>query len=206
MSPKEGFVSRLKRWVARSTDVVPSHHEEAPPGSGVSAPAVSQSQPVKSPPPKTQDLLAGPLSILNDLPAKDDFRLLIEAVLPAAKLYLDRPDLFYPFGAQINLDGTVDHVVGSTGEKNPAADEVVKISLDGFKAAAQSGKIRATALVRHTDTIPPQGGNPVPAIQIMLDHLDGISLNLFLPYTEKTQDEFIFTNVFFNQSQQRIFQ
>lgn len=210
MPPMEGLVNRLKRWIVGSADATPPHAAtETSQAHGQQscpdAPMHETHAAVTGNTPSSDDFLLAPLSILDDLPTKDDFRLLIGAVLPAARLYLDRPDLFYPFGAQINLDGTVDHVVGSTGEKNPAADDVVVISLDGFRRAAGSGKIRATALARHHQTTPPNGGSPVPVIQIMLDHLDGASLDLFLPYAEK-EEQFVFTNVFVNQSKQRIFQ
>lgn len=111
--------------------------------------------------------------------AQDDLDGLLDATLPFAQQMLDKNGEFFPFGASVSTNGDVaiasadPAVVG----EHPASTDVLAALADGFRAGRDH--LRAVALVsdvRLADS---------DAVRVELEHSDGHSLAVLLPYQKK---------------------
>lgn len=111
--------------------------------------------------------------------AQEDLDGLLNLVLPLAQELLGKNGRFYPFGASVSTDGeasltAADPALGD----HPQPDRVLAGVYDGARAAA--AETRAAAVV--SDVLI-EGSD---AVQVDLEHRDGIALVVFVPYQPAT--------------------
>src|SRR5262249_15670743 len=116
--------------------------------------------------------------------ARPDLNSLLNIVLPFARQMLAHHGEFYPFGAQMSAEGETKHVGGYTGDEHPPSQELIDLLKGAFQARAKKCELRATALCIDIRTIPPGQTEKVDAIYVELDHADGESVKVFLPYAK----------------------
>ncbi|GAA4367834.1 hypothetical protein [Nocardioides caricicola] len=111
--------------------------------------------------------------------AQEDLDGLLNLVLPLAQELLGKNGRFYPFGASVSNDGEAAVTASdpSLGE-HPRPERVLAGVYDGARATAADH--RAAAFV--TDVLV-QGSD---AVQVELEHRDGIALVVVVPYTPGT--------------------
>ena len=78
---------------------------------------------------------------------KGDCEQLMNAVLPFAEEMLTNHGEFQPFGGTMTPDGQIGMTGGWTGDEHPASTEVIELVKAGFRAGAERGEYKATALV-----------------------------------------------------------
>ncbi|WP_155993026.1 hypothetical protein [Nocardioides sp. URHA0020] len=104
---------------------------------------------------------------------------LLNLVLPLAQELLGKNGRFYPFGALVSTAGEVSLTASEVGlGEHPQPDRVLAGVYDG--ARATSGENRAAAFV--SDVLV-EGSD---AVQVELEHRDGIALVVLVPYKPAT--------------------
>jgi hypothetical protein len=108
--------------------------------------------------------------------AQSDFDGLLNVVLPFAEQLLSARGEFFPFGSAVELDGDAVMVAAdpALGER-PDSNAVLDALYDGSKASRDSR--RAFAFVADVRA---NGGD---AIRIELEHHEGATLTLLVPYS-----------------------
>jgi len=114
--------------------------------------------------------------------AKDDCNQLLNATLPRAEKLLREHGEFFPFGAQMLLNGEIVSVAAHSGEEQPPSQHIIDLLLTSFKDGAQKGELIATALVSDVRVAPPGADYKSDAIAVSLDHRDSYSVTVFFPY------------------------
>ena len=111
--------------------------------------------------------------------AQDDLDGLLNLVLPLAQKLLGKNGQFYPFGASVSNDGEASLTASDAGlGEHPQPDQVLAAVYDGARATA--GENRAVAFV--SDVLVTGSS----AVQVELEHRDGIALVVLVPYKPAT--------------------
>ncbi len=111
--------------------------------------------------------------------AQEDLDGLLNLVLPLAQELLGKNGQFYPFGASVSTGGEASLTAPDAGlGEHPQPDRVLAGVYDGARATA--GENRAAAFV--SDVLI-EGSD---AVQVELEHRDGIALVVLVPYKPAT--------------------
>ncbi|WP_315837353.1 hypothetical protein [Bradyrhizobium prioriisuperbiae] len=115
--------------------------------------------------------------------AKADCQSLMNSVLPFAEQTLSRHGEFLPFGGAKTIDGEFISIADADdGQEHPPSGDLIRLIKDGLREAAGKGEVRATALVYDVRTIVPSTGEPSDAIAVSMNHRDGYSVTVMVPY------------------------
>ena len=107
--------------------------------------------------------------------AQDDLDRLLNLVLPLAQELLGKNGQFYPFGAAVSTGGEASLTAsGAALGEHPQPDQLLAAVYDGARTTA--GENRAAAFV--SDVLI-EGSD---AVQVELEHRDGIALVVLVPY------------------------
>jgi hypothetical protein len=104
---------------------------------------------------------------------------LLNAAIPFAQQQLAKHGEFFPYGVAMTRDGQTGMVAGYTGTERPPSTEVLDIIYEGLRSKADEN--RAAAVVADVRL----KGEEADAIQVEVEHRDGIALKIFLPYRKK---------------------
>ena len=137
--------------------------------------------------------------------ARPDLDALLNAALPFAQEMLAKRGAFYPFGAAMQSDGKIVQTAGYTGEEFPEPQELIQLLLGAFRAQAEKGDVRATALRLDARTIPPGESKKMDAICVRLEHADGEAIDVFLPYRKASSGQITYTQLFAAQAEPNVF-
>lgn len=111
--------------------------------------------------------------------AQADLDGLLNLVLPMAQQLLGKNGRFYPFGASVSTTGEAAITASDAGlGEHPQPDRVLAGVYDGARATAAEN--RAAAFV--SDVLV-EGSD---AVQVELEHRDGIALVVLVPYKPAT--------------------
>ena len=67
-------------------------------------------------------------------------------------------------------------------DDHPKSEDLLYVLRDSFSEMATTGACKATALVFDVRVMQPNGNKKSDAVQICLEHADGYSTEVFLPY------------------------
>ena len=109
--------------------------------------------------------------------AQDDLDGLLDAVLPFSQEMLGRHGEFFPYGATVTVGGEVRMLAAAGEGERPASNQL----LDTLYSSARSTSalIRAAAFV---SAVRFSGSAPGDAIRVELEHREGASLVVLLPF------------------------
>lgn len=107
----------------------------------------------------------------------------MNAAVPFAEKMLKEHGEFFPYASAIASDGAITMVAAKLDTEQPAAAVVVKKLEEALRAGAAAHTYRATALVLSVRTTPPGSTTATDAIAVRLDHANGYSAEVVLPYT-----------------------
>jgi hypothetical protein len=113
---------------------------------------------------------------------KDDLEKLLAAAVPFAQQMLRTRGEFYPYGATMDVNGKVSSVAGYTGNDHPESHEIIDLLKASYRRDANAGKILACALAYDVRVVPPGETDKTDAIEVDLDHRDGMTITMFYPY------------------------
>jgi hypothetical protein len=110
---------------------------------------------------------------------QSDLDALLNAALPFAQQMLAKHGEFFPYGVAMTRDGQIAMIAGYTGTEKPPSSEVLAVLYEGLRTKAEENRAAAVvADVRLRD-------EGTDAIQVEVEHHEGIALKLFLPYRKK---------------------
>jgi len=115
---------------------------------------------------------------------KEEVETLMNSLLPFAKQMLAKHGEFYPYGGYIALNGKITHVGGQIeGTDHPKSQPIIDLLRENLKQKAQSGELKAVAIIYDVRIKPPGEKDKTDAIQVCLDHEGGYSAEVLFPYT-----------------------
>jgi hypothetical protein len=112
--------------------------------------------------------------------AQDDLDGMLDAAMPFAQEMLAKNGEFYPYGASLSADGEVKMETSYTGDEHPESNAVLALLIGRLRDRRDA--LRAVAIVADVRL---QDGRD--AIGVALEHRDGHSLAVLLPYTVRAQ-------------------
>ena len=137
--------------------------------------------------------------------AHPDLDELLNALYGAAREMLTKHGGFFPFGAWTDLNGEVALIGGYTGDEHPPSQEVIDIIIAGLKERAGKGEIKAAGVCLDVRVIAPGESRKVDAICARLEHSNGESAAVFLPYRKSWFGRMKYGRVFAQQGGHDIF-
>jgi len=108
---------------------------------------------------------------------------LLNAALPLAQQQPAKHGGFFPYGMAMTRDGQVTMVAGYTASEQPPSTEVLQVLYEGLRAQAEEN--RGAAVVSDIRL----SGRGTDAIQVEVEHREGIALKVFLPYRVKRRGQ-----------------
>ena len=108
---------------------------------------------------------------------------LLHAVLPVALERLREHGGFHPFGAGRAADGETWFVASFDGTARPAGVDLVAQLEERLGRAAGAGDYEAVALVSDV-RMRGRDGASREAVRVFLEHVDGASVEVFMPYRQ----------------------
>jgi hypothetical protein len=138
--------------------------------------------------------------------AKEDCEKLMNELLPLAERMLSEFKEFYPYGAYMKPSGEIVHVGAQDEEtEHPKARDLLYVLRSSFLDLAASGACRATAIVADIVVTPPAELTKSDAIQISLEHAEGYSAEVFVPYVVMPGNGVTYGQMFAHQGKNDIF-
>ena len=115
-----------------------------------------------------------------------DCEIVMNFGLPLAAEILKRNGEFLPFGAAMRPNREIVCLGAYDGRTFPSLAgsfaELIQSLKEAFVAGAQRQEYMATALFYEVGMTPPAGGERIDAVAVSLDHRDGYSVIVLLPY------------------------
>ena len=137
---------------------------------------------------------------------KTDCEQLMNAVLPLAERMLSQFGEFYPYGGYMKPNGEIAHVgAGDEEIDRPRSKDLLYVLQDSFSEMAGKGACKATAIVFDVRVAPPGTEEPSDAVQVCLEHADGYSAEVFLPYRINRGGQVSFGAMFAQEGKHEIF-
>ena len=136
---------------------------------------------------------------------KEELDELMSDILPFAQKMLSEHGEFFPYGGAINSKGEIIHIGASDGDEHPPSQKLIDVLIESFQAQAKAGAYRATAIVFDVRVKLPSSEHKTDAVQINLDHADGLSVECFLPYEIKGKGKVVYGEMFAQKGSAKIF-
>lgn len=114
-----------------------------------------------------------------------DFEKLMNVLFPLAEETLNEHGEFYPVGARMNLDGTVELVASYNRNERPDSQDAIDMLREGFRQEAKDPGLRATGICYNLRTIPSGQSERVDAIAISMEHVSGGACTVFQLYGKR---------------------
>jgi hypothetical protein len=115
--------------------------------------------------------------------AKQESEKLMNAVLPLAEKMLRQYGEFYPYGGYMKPDGTVvDLGADDPDTDRPKSKDLIYLLRSSLRELASMNQCKASAVVFDVAVDIPNSNRKSDAVQVCVDHVDGYSAEVFLPY------------------------
>jgi hypothetical protein len=128
--------------------------------------------------------------------AHEDLDQLLNSLLPFAQEMLAKHGEFFPFGGYLDVGGRIAHVNGWTGEEQPPSQQIIDLISAGLREQANRGDIRASGICVDVLTTPPGETQKRDAISVRLEHTNGESVVVLLPYRKSASGEYEYGELF----------
>ena len=129
---------------------------------------------------------------------------LLDALLGFAKTMLVARGAFYPFGAEVTLDGPVQMVTADLDERSPEPDAVVAALDDRLRRDAAAGVIRGAGVCVDV-RLEPADGRASDAIRVEIEHVGAEAVRVFLPYVVEAPGRVVFGELLAEPGRGRVF-
>lgn len=113
--------------------------------------------------------------------AKNECEGLMDVLLPFGEDQLKKYGEFYPFGAVVRTDGTVELTPVYGGDEHPDSKDVINDLICVHKSLAEEGKIKVSGIAWNASIEDPDG-KPSDSIVVSLEHKDNYSVIVGEPY------------------------
>lgn len=137
--------------------------------------------------------------------AKEELENLMNATLPFAQQMLVEYGEFFPYGSVVTSKGEIVSIGASDGYEHPPSQKLIDLMTENFRAKAKTGEYRATAIAYDVRVTVPSTGLKSDAIAIRLDHAEGLSVVVFVPYTLGTGQKITYGETFAQKGDEKMF-
>ena len=139
--------------------------------------------------------------------AKGDCEKLMNAMLPLAERMLSEYGEFYPYGGYMKSSGEIVDVGAKDEEDDhPKSRDLLYLLRQTFSEMAVTGACKATAIVFDVRVVPPGSEEKSDAVQICLEHVDGYSAEVFMPYQIDQDGRISYGTIFAQEGKRVIFE
>lgn len=123
--------------------------------------------------------------MIDRTPQQQDLDALLDFLATFAKQTLQRYGELYPFGAVMEVDGqVVARAAQLEGTNRPASQPLIDLLREGVHSLARAGSIRGAGICY--DVLVQFPGRPKSdAVFFELEHRDGLSVQVWMPYTKQ---------------------
>jgi hypothetical protein len=116
--------------------------------------------------------------------AHPDLDRLLSFCLPFAQEMLKKRDEFYPFAATVLINGELNPLAINSGEEHPSAKKMIDELTGVLKHNSAKGELQAAAIC-YDGRVTVQSDEKKDAITVFLEHSNGESVTIYLPYSKK---------------------
>jgi hypothetical protein len=111
---------------------------------------------------------------------------LVDDLMPSARQLVEADEDFVPLAAYLGENGSILHAepsagIGTERELGKQVDLVTMLQAL-LRGQLQAGA-RAVALATEVEVVPVDGGQPSEAIRVHVEHVGGVPVDVYLPYT-----------------------
>lgn len=138
--------------------------------------------------------------------ARRDLGALAGQVLPLARSLLQARTSFYPFGMAMKPDGSMVAAFGYDETTALGPQEAHDLLLDGWARAAEEEDLRATVDCLHVQVEIPESEEPIPALQLRMEHVSGVAYRVYLPIQLHPSGEIAFGESIVQEDASRVFE
>lgn len=142
---------------------------------------------------------------IDRLPHRDDLDRIFALLLPQAKGLLEQHDgRFLPVGASLDVTGGLHASMAMRGQQDVQPRELVERMVDDFRALSKSGRLRACGVCYDAHIEQTGKTGAVDAIATWLEHKDGESVVIYVPYRRCAPHQFEYGTLIAADSPRRI--
>ena len=136
--------------------------------------------------------------------AQADLDALVNFLLPFAQETLGKHGEFFPFAAQMSVEGEITAIAIETeDEDQPDSDVVIGALGDVLRTHAADGEIRACGICSDTAVTLPEMGM-TEAVRVSLEHAEAEPVDVYMPY-QTDAAEYVFADLVAMQGVREIF-
>lgn len=135
---------------------------------------------------------------------KEECEALMNELMPIGINFIKKKGEFYPYCAVMNLDSTINLVGFYDGDDYPDSKEVMENLKETCSEFALEKKIKASGIAWNT-SVASEDGSETDAILISLEHIDGYSVKIGLPYMKGIFKRVKLGNIFALEGDKDIF-
>ena len=134
-----------------------------------------------------------------------DLEKLLNVLLGFARDQLSKHGDFSPFGAAVTRDGQTNLKAAYEGDEGTTQGHIDLLE-EGLRAEAQAGVNVACGICVDVRVKPPSHESFIDAVQVHLEHRNGESVDVFLPYERTTAGDFSYGTLFATKAEPQVFQ
>jgi hypothetical protein len=112
---------------------------------------------------------------------KEECEILMNDLLPIGVDFLKKYGEFYPYGAVLSKDDTIELLGFYEGNEFPPSKDIIDGLIETCKQLAENGEIKASGIAWNT-SVTSNDGSETDSIIISLEHKDNYSVKVGLPY------------------------
>lgn len=140
------------------------------------------------------------------LTANPELDSLLGQLIRQVKVFQGTLGGFFPFASIVAMDGKVCPVGVDTGTQKPGTEkEAVQLLEIVLRMSAQQGKCKAVGLCFDSRFRNPSGKHITDGIETFVEHLDGQSFRVVLPYRKSGSRDFQYGTFIISPAQKRYF-
>jgi hypothetical protein len=109
----------------------------------------------------------------------------MDTLLTFAQKMLDKNGEYYPFGASMDKKEEIAIVSGKTENDHPESNELIDIIKNGLINAVKKDEVIAVGICFDVRIALPGNNEKSDAVQIDLEHIDGQSISVYMPYKKR---------------------
>lgn len=137
--------------------------------------------------------------------SKTELETLAHRLTSLAREMLEEHGEFPPYAAAMTATGELQLVGDYAGDVPASSAERVARLLDDLRQGATRGDYRATGLVADVTTSSPGSSARTDAVRLSLEHQEGASVEVFLPYTIDGEGGVTFGEAFAAPGQRQVY-
>jgi hypothetical protein len=112
----------------------------------------------------------------------DSIEPILTEMVELAQEFLAEDGEFFPFAAEMRIDGSVEMVFVETGEQQPSGQELRDFFFQTLRPALESGVVTAIGVCLDVQARTPEG-DETDAIMVEVEQKSGGNALVFVPYT-----------------------